>query len=303
MRDELVKETGITATVDPTYKKAIDDFDKTKKILDKTMKGKENRDKPILGKKEDKITLDESLFEDVEEVLNESKLNEENKGVIPYEYRRAILKFFKDQKRTWQGYPDVMNEYDDGDRSYFVELSNSNPTFISDTRERLEDFLNKLDSEVGYDETSNDNGFYGKTYEFFFYDDDIDEGCKKKSKKKISEALVEIDDDDLVEMLMDRLDTYWNPRDEHAKLFEKMYQSYVEGGVFDGRTINIAEIVDNDWVNYCDVISKNDDYFEDCKRAYADGDYEVHDENNKYIGYIEAVDDEENPTMFLIRIG
>ena len=189
MRDELVKEPEVTAVVDPTYKKAVDDFDKTKKILDKTMKGKENRDKPVLGKKEDKINLEESLFEDVEETTT------------------------------------------------------------------------------------------------------------------INEAIVEIDDDDLVEMLMDRLDAYWNPSDAESKLYEKMYQSYVDNGVFEGQEINIAEIVDNDWVNYCDVVSEGDYRFADCKKTYADGDYEVYDENNRYIGYIEAVDDEENPTKFLIRVG
>lgn len=191
MRDELVKETEVTATVDPTYKKAVDDFDKTKETLDKTMKGKENRKEPILGKKEDKINLEESLFEDVEETT------------------------------------------------------------------------------------------------------------------KINEALVEIDDDELVDMLMDHLKKYWDPTSKVLDMYEKMYQSYVDNGVFEGQKINIAEIVDNDWVNYCDVVEEGDDYFEECKKTYADGEYEVYRDGDggDYIGTIEAVDDESNPTSYLIRLG
>ena len=261
MRDELVKETDVTATVDPTYKQAIDDFDNRKKVLDKTLKNKEERKKPVFGKKEDKLDLEESLFEDTEEVLTESKRMNED---ISNDRAKEILDALIDNLCEVDGVRETIKN--------LIDLS-------VDRNELVAMNFDKDEVEAVFDS--------------------LDEECKKK----ISEALIEVEDEDVVEMLIDRLIKYWHPANDEVYMYEKMYQNYVDNGVFDGQKISISDIVDNDWVNYCDIVSDGDDYFEECKKAYAEGDYEVYDENEKYIGTIESVNIDDNPTKFLIRLG
>ena len=185
MRDNVpALDVDVTAVVSPTYKKALEDREAIRARIKKELKNKEARKEPILGTKEDKINLEESLFEDVETT-------------------------------------------------------------------------------------------------------------------KLDEALVEIDDDEILDMLLDRLEEYWHPDQEVYDLYEKMYQNYLDQGVFEGSTLNIAEIVDNDLVNYCDVISEGDDDFEKVVELYKNGDYDISTETA--YSFIEAVNDEENPTLILVR--
>ena len=79
-----------------------------------------------------------------------------------------------------------------------------------------------------------------------------------------------------------------------------MYESYVYGGCFDGGDFDVMSIVDNDYVNWCTVISEGDEAYEDIKKLYDTegiGDISCeHDLNNGY-SYIEA----EYNDSFLVR--
>lgn len=106
-------------------------------------------------------------------------------------------------------------------------------------------------------------------------------------------------------LLMDRLETWTNDRDTQD-LYEKMYTNYIEEGVFDSNTSTVMEIVDNDYINYCEVVCTEDLSKKDLKKLvklYKNGERDISCESFDCIGYsfIEAVDNEENPTKFLLR--
>ena len=114
-----------------------------------------------------------------------------------------------------------------------------------------------------------------------------------------------INNDEALNLLMDRLGT-WTNDEEVKSLFEKMYENYLDEGVFDGREYSVMEVVDNDYINYCEVVcaedlSKKD--FEKLAKLYKNGERDISCESFDGIGYsfIEAVDNEENPTKFLLR--
>lgn len=68
---------------------------------------------------------------------------------------------------------------------------------------------------------------------------------------------VKIDKCDLLDMLMDRL-AFWTTDDVKTKLFERYYWDMIEGGCFDETELDVQSIVDNDYVNYLDVIYEED---------------------------------------------
>ena len=109
---------------------------------------------------------------------------------------------------------------------------------------------------------------------------------------------VKISEEDLLDMLMNRL-ADWTPDETTTELFEKMYNDYVYGGCFDEWEFDIQGVVDNDYVNWCSVVTEDDDEFEDIKKVYDKqgiGDCSCED----CVGnFIEAVNDDE--TAFLIR--
>lgn len=47
-----------------------------------------------------------------------------------------------------------------------------------------------------------------------------------------------------------------------------MYSNYVYGGVFDNCSYNVAEIVDDDFVNWCNVFEECDPEYEEIKKIY-----------------------------------
>ena len=79
--------------------------------------------------------------------------------------------------------------------------------------------------------------------------------------------LVRIDNDTALEMLMERVE-FWTDDNTVYRLFEQMYESYIEGGVFENGRFDIMEIVDNDYVNWCTVIEEGDEGYEDIKKLY-----------------------------------
>lgn len=111
---------------------------------------------------------------------------------------------------------------------------------------------------------------------------------------------IKIDEDTLLNMLVDRCD-YWNMGDDVKALFEKMYSNYIDGGCFDGAEIDIMVIVDNDYINYCNVVYKGDADFKKLLKLYKNGEYDVSCKDFKEIhpSFIEAISDNED--MILIR--
>lgn len=111
---------------------------------------------------------------------------------------------------------------------------------------------------------------------------------------------VQIEDWQLLEMLLERCNA-WETSKDNIDLFEKMYQHYIDGGVFDGAELDIMSIVDNDVVNYCSVIEMGEKDFKKLLKLYKQGEYDVSCEDFKEyrISYIEAVSDDE--TRILVR--
>ena len=114
---------------------------------------------------------------------------------------------------------------------------------------------------------------------------------------------VQIDEDDLLDMLMDRV-ADWTNDTEVRDLYEEMYRSYVDGGVFDGAELDIMGIVDNDYVNYCSTLEPSDvseaewkklvELYENCERDISCEEFE--DIN---YSFVEAMN--EDRTMALMR--
>lgn len=102
---------------------------------------------------------------------------------------------------------------------------------------------------------------------------------------------VNLDNDDALEMLMERV-SHWTDGTT-LELFEKMYENQICNGCFDGCEFNVMSIVDNDYVNWCNVIWDNEDEFEELLETYKKGEREY-----KYY-VIEAVSDDE--TAILVR--
>lgn len=76
-----------------------------------------------------------------------------------------------------------------------------------------------------------------------------------------------IDENDALDLLMNRL-SHWTDDDTTHALYEAMYESYLDSGVFDCCEFDVMQIVDNDYVNYCDVIAPGDDAYDDIKKLY-----------------------------------
>ena len=108
---------------------------------------------------------------------------------------------------------------------------------------------------------------------------------------------VKVEDWQLLDMLLDRCDA-WETSKENKDLFEKMYEHYIDSGCFEGADLNIMSIVDNDVVNYCSVLYKEDTNKEDCEKLmklYNEGEYDVSCEEFEDINpsFIEAISDDE----------
>lgn len=112
---------------------------------------------------------------------------------------------------------------------------------------------------------------------------------------------IKIENETALDMLIERLKV-WTDNREAIALYEKMYESYIDGGCFDGCEFDPMVIVDNDWVNYCKIISAGDEDFDSVLKEYKenDGCGDISCGNTGY-SFIESVDDEDDPTAFLVR--
>ena len=68
---------------------------------------------------------------------------------------------------------------------------------------------------------------------------------------------VKIDEDELLNMLMNRLKT-WTDDEDTLELFEKFYENRVYGGCFDGAELDVMAIVDNDYVNNTSITTREE---------------------------------------------
>lgn len=123
-----------------------------------------------------------------------------------------------------------------------------------------------------------------------------------RKEKVMTLVNVKMEDWELLDMLLDRCD-YWGVSSENKDLFEKMYEHYLDSGLFEEGEFNVRSIVDNDAVNWCTVIHKRD-YKKDFKKLlklYKQGEYDVSCEAFEEIkpSYIEAISDDEE--RILIR--
>ena len=110
---------------------------------------------------------------------------------------------------------------------------------------------------------------------------------------------VKIDESDLLEMLMDRVE-FCDRSEAEVNLYKKMYQSEIEAGCFEGAEIDVNLIVDNDVINYCEIIEEGNSEFNSILQLYKEqslGDIST----KSCYSFIEAVDDEKNPKAFLVR--
>lgn len=114
---------------------------------------------------------------------------------------------------------------------------------------------------------------------------------------------VKIDKNDALNMLVERV-RYWTQDEKEIELFEKMYDDYIWNGCFDGGDFDIMSIVDNDWVNYTSIIRPDEKDFKKLLKIYKEqglGDCSCEDFDEYKISFIEAVDDDDKPSMFLVR--
>lgn len=72
---------------------------------------------------------------------------------------------------------------------------------------------------------------------------------------------VQIDENTLIEMLVERV-KYWTDDSDTIELFEQYYTDLFESGRFEGAEFDVAVIVDNDYINYFNVITKDDSDYE-----------------------------------------
>lgn len=110
---------------------------------------------------------------------------------------------------------------------------------------------------------------------------------------------IKIEESVLLDMLIDRVE-FWNRSKTEVDLYKKMYESEIEAGCFEGAEIDVNLIVDNDVINYCNIIEEGDSEFNSIMKLYKEeglGDISM----ESHYSFIEAVDDEEKPKTFLVR--
>lgn len=115
---------------------------------------------------------------------------------------------------------------------------------------------------------------------------------------------VKIEEDELLDLLMDRVD-YWSDDNVVHALYYDMYKNAIESGVFEGSELDVMGIVDNDYVNWCEIIYAEDTKnFEPLLKMYNELGLGCCGEIPDYtFNVLEAVekDNEGEPVAFLIR--
>lgn len=108
---------------------------------------------------------------------------------------------------------------------------------------------------------------------------------------------IKIDEDMALEMLVNRV-KFWTDDIVTIRLYESMYENYIDSGCFDNAEFNVMMIVDNDYINWCEVISEGDDAYEVIKILFnTQGIGDISCDNDFGYSYIEA----EYDGSFLVR--
>ena len=107
---------------------------------------------------------------------------------------------------------------------------------------------------------------------------------------------IELDEDYLLDALMDIVEK-WTDDEDTRELYRSMYQNYIDGGCFEGSSVDINQIVDNDYINLCSVKCSGDEKYSEIDKWYKEngcGDCSCDIDG---ISYIEA----EHNGQYLIR--
>lgn len=72
---------------------------------------------------------------------------------------------------------------------------------------------------------------------------------------------IKMDENTVIDMLVDRV-AQWTDDEDIIELYRKMYENEVYEGFFDNVEFDVMTIVDNDWVNNTDVVSRGDDNYD-----------------------------------------
>ena len=117
---------------------------------------------------------------------------------------------------------------------------------------------------------------------------------------------ITLENDEALDMLMNRL-SVWTDDKKEQDLYKQMYESYIEDGCFDGGNFDVMSIVDNDYVNYCSTIYKEDCSEEDWNKlielydeGYRDISCEEFEGDTIWQSFIEAMNDDK--TVALMRV-
>lgn len=85
--------------------------------------------------------------------------------------------------------------------------------------------------------------------------------------------LVDIENEILLKLLIERVKS-WTDDQDVIDLYESMYDNYLENEMF-SENFNVNEIVDNDYVNWCSVISEGDEDFEKVQELAKNYEYDI----------------------------
>ena len=103
-------------------------------------------------------------------------------------------------------------------------------------------------------------------------------------------------DYDVIDVFESRV-RFWTSDKKIIDLYRLMYLNQLMYVFEDKDEIDVYDIVDNDYVNYCKVIFENDEDYKEIKSSYLNGVFDI-SETTPY-SYIEAASDDLK--MFLVR--
>lgn len=87
--------------------------------------------------------------------------------------------------------------------------------------------------------------------------------------------LIKLDIKDFLELLVERIE-YFTDDENIIGLFKVMYSNLINAGCFlENEAIDIAELVDNDYFNYCHVIDSDNENYGKIKALYEEGEYDI----------------------------
>lgn len=105
-----------------------------------------------------------------------------------------------------------------------------------------------------------------------------------------------IPDYDAIDLFESRV-RFWTKDKKIIELYRRMYLNQLMYEFEDKDEIDLYDIVDNDYVNYCKVIFENDEYYEEIKSANSNDEFDI-SEITPY-SFIESASDDLK--MFLVR--